>query len=210
MTLGFYYLSAFWYILGLSLSRTITTKLKPLVAGKKASTPHGIWYCRSYELIRCPLLAWLETVRLFEVNIVIPVFVCKFGWPSGHHTGWSHLTLFNSFPLRRHFADDIFKYIFMNEKLWISIKFSLNFIPEGLIDNKWALVQVMAWRRRWTKADLVHRRIYAALGGDEFKDAQVSPRLDKKKMNYSDANMRSHHWFRWWFVACSVPIRYLD
>ena len=61
----------------------------------------------------------------------------------------------------------------MNEKLCISIKFSLKFIPEGLIDNKLALVQVMlAPNRRqaitWTKADLVHQRIYAARGGDDL------------------------------------------
>ena len=51
----------------------------------------------------------------------------------------------------RHFADDIFKYISMNEKLCISIQFSLKSIPEGVIDNKSALVHVMAWRRAGDK-----------------------------------------------------------
>ena len=46
---------------------------------------------------------------------------------------------------------DIFKYIFMNEKLSISIQFSLEFIHEGLIDKKSTLVQVMAWRRTGAK-----------------------------------------------------------
>ena len=32
----------------------------------------------------------------------------------------------------RHFADDIFKYIFINENVWISIKISLRFVPKGL------------------------------------------------------------------------------
>ena len=41
-------------------------------------------------------------------------------------------------------ADDIFKYIFLNENAWISIKNSLKLVPEGLIDNKTALGQVMA------------------------------------------------------------------
>ena len=56
----------------------------------------------------------------------------------------------NSFPPRqngRHFADNIFKCIFMNEKFCILIRISLKFVPKGLIDNKSALVQVMAWRR---------------------------------------------------------------
>ena len=41
------------------------------------------------------------------------------------------------------FADDIFKCIFMNEVFCISIKISLKFVPEGPIDNKSVLVQVM-------------------------------------------------------------------
>ena len=46
-----------------------------------------------------------------------------------------------------HFADDVFKCIFVNEKFYILIKISLKFIPKGPIDNKAALVQVMPWRR---------------------------------------------------------------
>ena len=47
----------------------------------------------------------------------------------------------------RHFADDIFKYIFFNENVWIPIKISLKFVPKGRINNIPALVQIMAWRR---------------------------------------------------------------
>ena len=47
----------------------------------------------------------------------------------------------------RHFADDIFTCIFLNETVWISIKISLKFVPQGPIDNIPALVQIMAWRR---------------------------------------------------------------
>ena len=46
----------------------------------------------------------------------------------------------------RHFADDIFKYIFLNENVWIPIKISLRFVPEGWINNIPALVQIMVWR----------------------------------------------------------------
>ena len=52
----------------------------------------------------------------------------------------------------RHFADDIFKCIFLNENLCILIQISLKFVSKGPIDNKWALVQVMAWRRTATSA----------------------------------------------------------
>ena len=37
-------------------------------------------------------------------------------------------------------ADDIFKCIFMNEKVWILIEISLQFVPKGLIDSNQALV----------------------------------------------------------------------
>ena len=46
-----------------------------------------------------------------------------------------------------HFPDDIFKRIVFNENLWISINISLNFVPNGLINNTPSLVQIMAWLR---------------------------------------------------------------
>ena len=46
----------------------------------------------------------------------------------------------------RHFADDIFKCIFLNENVWIPIKIWLKFVPKGRINNMPALVQIMAWR----------------------------------------------------------------
>ena len=46
-----------------------------------------------------------------------------------------------------HFPDDIFKWIFLNENVWILINISLKFVPRGPINNIPTLVQVMAWRR---------------------------------------------------------------
>ena len=40
-----------------------------------------------------------------------------------------------------------FKYIFLNENIWILIDISLKFIPKGRINNIPALVQIMAWRQ---------------------------------------------------------------
>ena len=45
----------------------------------------------------------------------------------------------------RHFVDDIFKYIFLNENVWIPIKMSLKFVPKGPISNIPKLAQIMAW-----------------------------------------------------------------
>ena len=56
----------------------------------------------------------------------------------------------NSLSLRqngRHFADDICRCIFVNEKFYILIEISLKFVPKGPINNIPALVQIMAWRR---------------------------------------------------------------
>ena len=47
----------------------------------------------------------------------------------------------------RHFADDIFKCIFVNEIVWIPIEISLKFVSKGSINNYPALFQIMAWRR---------------------------------------------------------------
>ena len=51
----------------------------------------------------------------------------------------------------RYIPDDIFKCIFLNENVWILINISLNFVPEGPINNIPALVQIMAWRRQGDK-----------------------------------------------------------
>ena len=47
----------------------------------------------------------------------------------------------------RHFPDDIFKWIFLNENVWISIHISLKFVPRRPINNIPAMVQIMTWRR---------------------------------------------------------------
>ena len=68
-----------------------------------------------------------------------------------NHLGPSLMTLIiNTLRPRqngRHFADDIFKCIFLTENVWIPIDISLKFVPKGQINNIPALVQMMAWRR---------------------------------------------------------------
>ena len=71
----------------------------------------------------------------------------------------------------RHYADDIFNCIFLNENVWIPIKISLKFVP------KVQLTIFQHWFRWWLGADqatshylnqwwLIYRRIYASLGLD--------------------------------------------
>ena len=62
---------------------------------------------------------------------------------------WCRLRLINTLRPRqhgRHFADDTFKAIFLNENIGISIKISLKSVSKVPINNIPALVQIMAWR----------------------------------------------------------------
>ena len=56
------------------------------------------------------------------------------GWSTNRSNWWFN----SSLPVQNgcHFADDIFKCIFMNEKFCILIQLSLKFISKGPIDNK--------------------------------------------------------------------------
>ena len=44
-----------------------------------------------------------------------------------------------------HFSDSIFKCIFLNKKVSVSLKISLKFVPKGSINYILALVQIIAW-----------------------------------------------------------------
>ena len=58
------------------------------------------------------------------------------------------LNCFNTLRPRQnghHFPDNIFKYIFLNENVWISLMISLTFVPNIRANNIPALVQIMAW-----------------------------------------------------------------
>ena len=68
----------------------------------------------------------------------------------GPWIGNFHCDCFNTLrprPNGRHFADDTFKCIFLNEDIRISIKISLKFVPNGPINNIPSLIQIMAWHR---------------------------------------------------------------
>ena len=59
------------------------------------------------------------------------------------------LSIFNTLRLRQNshdFADYMFKCIFVNENVWISIWISL-LIPKGPVNNIPTLVEIMAWCR---------------------------------------------------------------
>ena len=86
---------------------------------------------------------------ILEKKILLCIILCSWKLPE-----WKSRTylfcIFNTLRPRQngqHFPDDIFKCIFLNENVWISIKISLKFVPKGPINNNPALVQIIAWRR---------------------------------------------------------------
>ena len=149
-------------------------------------------------------LYWLSRQKLF-VNGKLDIFRAPYHVrqdTTGYNTDTHRLTLLNTLRLRqygRHFADDILKYIFLKENVWISIKISLKFVPKGPINNIPALVQIMAWRRPGDKPlsepilvslGLVYWHIYALLGLNELTHwcPNVTCNYLLTKITHTDAN----------------------
>ena len=150
--------------------------------------------------------------------------LCKIVWYSQIFTypllipirhGWNQAAsyLFNTLRPRqngRHFPDDIFKCIFVNENAWISIKISLKFVPKAHINNIPALVQIMAWRRAGDKplsepmmvSLLTHIcvRIYASLGLNELTCKKLETRVCAQHCGCwcSDAEAPGHQYPECW------------
>ena len=97
----------------------------PPVSSSDAITAYTIWHthANTYHKLNIYVQRWLRPKILTDINTLRP-----------RQNG-------------RHFADDIFKCIFLNENVWIPIKISLKFVAQGPINNIPALVQIMAWRR---------------------------------------------------------------
>ena len=118
----------------------------------------GSIFCHIPLIVMC-----IKTQYIYKLNHVVLwlfigisflcqllCFLCKFiqidiHWNLSEKTGG--LNTLRPRQNGRHFADDRFKCILLNENLWITIKHSLKFVSKDLINNIPALVQIMAWRR---------------------------------------------------------------
>ena len=99
----------------------------------------------------------------------------------------------------RHFAEDIFKCIFLNENVWISIKISLKCVPKGPINNIPALVQMMACRRQGDKP--LSEPIIVSL---PTRICVTRSQWVNSLWNCSQATSKERHrwhWFRQWLGA---------
>ena len=119
--------------------------------------------------------SWYERIYWYQELHISPRWLQKAPWPHGGSTITNlsqtvdtrsnikrhqspQLTIdpaFNTLRPRqngRHFVDDVFKCIFLNENMWILLKISLKFVPKGPINNIPSLVQIMSWRRPGDKS----------------------------------------------------------
>ena len=99
----------------------------------------------SYDLLRIPI-HMLTYLHGMEIPWLVTGCLSL--------TGARDLCALNALKPRqngRDFADDIFKWIFLNENVWIPLKISLKFARKVQINTIPALVQIMAWRRRGDK-----------------------------------------------------------
>ena len=107
--------------------------------------PHYWPFVRGILLL--PMIPVMRSIDVYSVVSMNKLSCCR--W----FTFW-FLRFLNTLRPRqtgRHFPDDILKWIFLNENIWISIKISLKFVPRGSINNIPALVRIMAWHRPGNK-----------------------------------------------------------
>ena len=100
------------------------------------------------HFMRCSMKwKWMFVCALADANTLCISVDCYLHGGLWFYIPGMNINALRPRPNRRHFADDIFKCIFENENVWISLKISRKFVPDVRINNIPALVQIMAWRR---------------------------------------------------------------
>ena len=115
----------------------------------------------------------IEMEVMDELDLGRFQFRMSFGKP--HHGATAPLKHIEVGQNGCHFPDDIFKCIFLNENVLISIKISPKFVPKGPMNNIPVLVQIMAWHRPGDKplsesmmVSLLTHILHTSLGLNEF------------------------------------------
>ena len=133
-------------------SGNIKVHFTVVTASSYKMSPFILWYISGFSHILITSHRGASLSGLIWILLLIWINSTWANLPIGYYCDDTfHITdQFNSLRPRqngRHFADDIFKCIFLNDNIWIPINISLKFVPKGPINNIPALVQIMAWRR---------------------------------------------------------------
>ena len=156
--------------------------------------PHSLWRHRNVR--PCCVLLWFCTGQT----------PCSLHLHKGNNWvvqwQWCIPVPFNTLRPRqnsRHFPDDIFKRIFLNKNVWISINISLKFVPRGPINNIPTLVQVMAWRRPGDKplSEPMVVRLLASLGLNELSYPGYFRELHWLSMGFQEILTGMFPWRTW-------------
>ena len=116
-----------------------------------------IFQIKLNDIIACLKFNCILPAQYYQIY---PALIIILRWRKCNH--YNAFWLISPWKMAAILADDIFKWICVNEKDRFPIEISLKFVSRSPIDNKPVLVPVMAWCRT------VHRRIYAAPGGVEL------------------------------------------
>ena len=165
------------YLIYLYANKTV---IGPLSILRNKSDSFIGFFLKCFRIVRCVSSSPDAMFNLIIENIII-------GVTGALNRGENSDSIHSINTLRpgqhgRHFADDIFTCIFINENFCILIKFSLKYVRKDPIDNNPALVQIMAWRRHYLNQWwLIYRRIYASLGLNELSLSLPCCRLGMAK-----------------------------
>ena len=166
-----------------------------------------------------PLCRYSKFVRLGKYAVRTPATRTMTG-EYCHECGGGKLVVFiNTLRPRqdgRHFPDDILKWIFLNENLWISIEISLKFVPKDPINNIPALVQIMAWRRSGDKPlsepMMVNLLTHICVTWPQWVKAMIHAGNINALLHISRQNMgtwsnllNSGYCNEYWFSVCITP-----
>ena len=140
-------------------TRGVTAKCEPsFVMDEAPGTPADIKVMDSNLFWKC--LLWFMVVKLYRMAVImkIQLHTCLkvlLDWKYSAvkqvnnyfnvtHTVWNFgVNTLRPRQCGHHFLDNIFKCIFLNENLWISIKISLKFVSKCKIKNIPALVKML-------------------------------------------------------------------
>ena len=111
-----------------------------------------LWKCSDLMMLMQNSTSFSQIgIALYYTGIILPSYNSLAPGRCGSNPEKNHINSLRPRRTRRHFADDIFQCIFLNENEWISLKFSLKFVPKVRINNIPSLGQIMAWRRPGNK-----------------------------------------------------------